>query len=249
MRGKVKSRFPDFLLRRITPAHAGKRLVDKAVEHGSWDHPRTCGEKFPKLVLFPCTWGSPPHMRGKASGFGCSVCCFRITPAHAGKSHPVVGCILWCWDHPRTCGEKASSILRFALLRGSPPHMRGKVATIQQSWQTDRITPAHAGKRKISRSTFSILKDHPRTCGEKQQLPSRVPRYWGSPPHMRGKAAATYRNCRCGRITPAHAGKRAIMPEGKTAVRDHPRTCGEKHAFVCSASSTAGSPPHMRGKD
>ena len=45
MRGKAVS-FPNILTRcRITPAYAGKRELDKAINYINEDHPRLCGEK------------------------------------------------------------------------------------------------------------------------------------------------------------------------------------------------------------
>ena len=52
----------------ITPAHAGKSFPVKLVSRQLQDHPRTCGEK-PFTAYLRAWWGgSPPHMRGKASG-------------------------------------------------------------------------------------------------------------------------------------------------------------------------------------
>ena len=50
--------------------------------------------------------GSPPHTRGKAAYIKISLEAFRITPAHAGKSHPLWGLRAGQEDHPRTRGEK-----------------------------------------------------------------------------------------------------------------------------------------------
>ena len=50
----------------------------------------------------------------------------------------------------------------------------------------------------------------------------------GSPPHMRGKDAEESELLQCHRITPAHAGKRAVKIVNGFVIMDHPRTCGEK---------------------
>ena len=65
---------------------------------------------------------------------------------------------------------------------------------------------------------------------------------------MRGKGADA---CRCGDaggITPACAGKRALLLQSTPSGRDHPRVCGEKQASSCTAQSLLGSPPRVRGK-
>ena len=45
MRGKVSSLFFVAGAARITPAHAGKREIEKVKAHTDGDHPRACGEK------------------------------------------------------------------------------------------------------------------------------------------------------------------------------------------------------------
>ena len=51
-------------------------------------------------------------------------------------------------------------------------------------------------------------KDHPRPCGEKEKKINTPLMNAGSPPPMRGKAAAYMVEMAVIRITPAHAGKR-----------------------------------------
>ena len=71
---------------RITPAHAGKRVIDIRIE-GFWeDHPRTRGEKAVIQFVIELVIGSPPHTRGKVRKFLLILLSLRITPAHAGKS-------------------------------------------------------------------------------------------------------------------------------------------------------------------
>ena len=133
------------------------------------------------------------------------------------------------WDHPRTCGEKLIYSLFGGLIKGSPPHMRGKEIDAHGHGENVGITPAHAGKSLNRHAYLRVAGDHPRTCGEKSIA---VILEWldtGSPPHMRGKAAASASFCK--------------------SVRDHPRTCGEKSATVRTVGYFLGSPPHMRGKE
>ena len=111
-----------------------------------------------------------------------------------------------------------------------------------------RITPAHAGKSPSSLATSTCWRDHPRACGEKKRLTGSTFGRMGSPPHTRGKGVGRW--CKGGRfrITPAHAGKRLLIP-GTTAARwDHPRTRGEKYGDDQRKGLDQGSPPHTRGK-
>ena len=108
MRGKVIKIEKIGIFHGITPAHAGKRKSSGLLEPFKQDHPRACGEK-PNLYK-PTLWakGSPPRMRGKETLDNRAASPDGITPAHAGKSLPLVQS--WCgvWDHPRACGEKGS---------------------------------------------------------------------------------------------------------------------------------------------
>ena len=106
MRGKAALAYAEAFLLRITPAYAGKRLYKMTDFFLYTDHPRLCGEKYRIFVLIGHSKGSPPPMRGKASGFDSLIAVFGITPAYAGKSV----------RQSRTCGNG----------QGSPPPMRGK---------------------------------------------------------------------------------------------------------------------------
>ena len=153
---------------RITPAHAGKRFTASVTTSQSRDHPRTCGEKstvYPTMLQIE---GSPPHVRGKEAHNAGDGAVHRITPAYAGKRlHKEVsnklrlGITPACagkrlaatskpspaQDHPRMCGEKASSTSPMKCLKGSPPRMRGKATRAVCDDVAAGITPACAGKR------------------------------------------------------------------------------------------------------
>ena len=85
-----------------------------------------CGEKISAEIVGSGVVGSPPRVRGKGCCFRRNENEFRITPACAGKStssYPAV-CVLE--DHPRVCGEKESQSFQVAVVKGSPPRVRGK---------------------------------------------------------------------------------------------------------------------------
>ena len=86
MRGKVRNYNQRKGTSRITPAYAGKSLCLLRQKDDVWDHPRLCGEKmlWGRWNLY--ILGSPPPMRGKASGTFKSPFSSGITPAYAGKS-------------------------------------------------------------------------------------------------------------------------------------------------------------------
>ena len=70
----------------ITPACAGKSIINYCVSCCVWDHPRMCGEKKRITGGIGRGLGSPPHVRGKAVPAAANVVPVGITPACAGKS-------------------------------------------------------------------------------------------------------------------------------------------------------------------
>ena len=172
------------------------------------DHPRVCGEKHFGGIIRVCIVGSPPRVRGKGFRNLVEVRLIRITPAYAGKSVAIASYSLACWDHPRVCGEKSTTLPGGGRARGSPPRMRGKVRHDRNDLAGFGITPAYAGKRLTK--------------------PFRFCKARGSPPRMRGKASSITGYFGVVRITPAYAGKRKWSCHTTRTHGDHPRVCGEK---------------------
>ena len=173
-------------------------------------------------------------MRGTALGWNLLYPKCRITPAHAGNSRRSTHIHSPGWDHPRTCGEQLCPAPPYPALLGSPPHMRGTAFSGILICIPFRITPAHAGNRQRLQTRRVRHQDHPRTCGEQ---PSALVGYHhrkGSPPHMRGTVIACNIFLLIPRITPAHAGNRAVISRNASKIWDHPRTCGEQ---LCAEGS------------
>ena len=187
-------------------------------------------------------------MRGKDFSYYTTTIYCGITPVHAGKRWSGTSGSSSKKDHPRTCGEKFHRLRSLFRSWGSPPHMQGKGARQPLRLLDRGITPAHAGKRRLSTPGCAACEDHPRTCGEKLRARDKISAPWGSPPHMRGKAATGLNAASSSRITPAHAGKSYIRPALLRPEWDHPRTCGEKICIGLALVIMPGSPPHMRGK-
>ena len=146
------------------------------------------------------------------------------------------------------CGENLSFSFFSTSMAGSPPRVRGKRGENEQRGHLYGITPACAGKPKCGRQTAGLMWDYPRACGENGA--ERVALYGckGSPPRMRGKPVHLYLERQRSGITPTHAGKTARSAWRFTAVRDHPRACGENQYTCIWNDNEAGSPPRMRGK-
>ena len=167
-------------------------------------------------------------MRGKAPVQSIPALHSGITPAYAGKRVPVRHGCARRGDHPRVCGEKAIATRCAPTGTESPPRMRGKEGRQRDGQHHQRITPACAGKRSPSRPTAFCVQNHPRMCGEKLYPLPCFQRQLGSPPHVRGKAVIGGLIGLGVGITPACAGKSNCPGNGRFAVGDHPRMCGEK---------------------
>ena len=209
MRGKVGGGDVFVVDVRITPAYAGKSPKFRNRLDVYKDHPRVCGEKtYRDSPTYPAA-GSPPRMRGKASGPGVLSSLSGITPAYAGKSPVRELLLIVSRDHPRVCGEKLAGRCPAPAGLGSPPRMRGKVSRLRYLSRHSRITPAYAGKRILRRLRQISPLDHPRVCGEKCVGSGGQCGAAGSPPRMRGKAEPELSGAGRRGITPAYAGKRA----------------------------------------
>ena len=147
VRGKVGTHTARKIAAGITPACAGKSFSFLRSTIIRLDHPRMCGEKQDVLADLLDKWGSPPHVRGKASDTRSPVAMHR--------------------DHPRMCGEKKFAVFLRHHYVGSPPHVRGKAKKVDAQNLHQGITPACAGKRRIAVFLSADAADHPRMCGEK----------------------------------------------------------------------------------
>ena len=145
------------------------------------------------------------------------------------------------------CGEQVGFISKIPTQLGSPPRVRGTVASAGSQSSNLRITPACAGNSRAAYIHLAAARDHPRVCGEQ-------PPFWytggtekGSPPRVRGTGRREWRTWGWKRITPACAGNSPWEAYHRAASRDHPRVCGEQSAFSSVPMVAKGSPPRVRG--
>ena len=172
---------------RLTPAPAGKTLLQRSNRVPSWAHPRACGENGDVTITSCTNVGSPPRLRGKRKPPGLTASKTRLTPAPAGKTaqNPRPNFIQQA--HPRACGENQCAYISSFCKIGSPPRLRGKLCGSRQFNSKFRLTPAPAGKTLRHLSLRLSPRAHPRACGENQAaMVCRKP-CKGSPPRLRGK--------------------------------------------------------------
>ena len=169
---------------RIIPAHAGNSVRPRRSPCPESDHPRACGELCPTTEITVPGIGSSPRMRGTQGREEARAFIRRIIPAHAGNSVPCSPRSRQPSDHPRACGELASSQRAVPIGIGSSPRMRG---TLERTLLRDflrRIIPAHAGNSPSVNSITPPLPDHPRACGELDRwLPDRADQHRIIPAH------------------------------------------------------------------
>ena len=96
------------VVKRITPAYAGKSEFIGMIPSAIGDHPRLRGEKQTEPENTNRKKGSPPLTRGKVLLGVVYLFNYRITPAYAGKRHLVLFGVSSSKDHPRLRGEKFS---------------------------------------------------------------------------------------------------------------------------------------------
>ena len=105
MRGKPPVSTVCTPLTRITPAYAGKTILERRYSRLQPDHPRVCGENATYTLTQWRSTGSPPRMRGKPLRLHGAYQHQRITPAYAGKTVNAAASVRLRPDHPRVCGE------------------------------------------------------------------------------------------------------------------------------------------------
>ena len=140
----------------IIPAYAGNTSSSPMNRPARSDHPRVCGEHSFCSHFCVLGVGSSPRMRGTLAVIFFAAVDYGIIPAYAGNTLCVFLFPLSVWDHPRVCGEHASSHLVFAAVAGSSPRMRGTLVDGDFMEAEHGIIPAYAGNtyqlRGVSKS-------------------------------------------------------------------------------------------------
>ena len=125
--------------------------------------------------------------------------------------------------------------------------MRGSHDTLTVIFDVAGIIPAHAGLTLDSRTTRTVLWDHPRACGAHAPRDSIDAPGAGSSPRMRGSHRLIRRSAWAEGIIPAHAGLTFCPGNLCLERRDHPRACGAHLQSSFVLTSFLGSSPRMRG--
>ena len=181
-----------------------------------------------RIILEPCKppVESSPRMQGALPSTENHSKHYRIIPANAGSTIPTPIHDLVCQDHPRGCGEHASTRPLSASL-GSSPRMRGAQLFKRFLLHMDGIIPADAGSTIDDDDYSDAGRDHPRGCGEHRGSADQAVHRYGSSPRMRGAHQGPEHLHRVHGIIPADAGSTWPVIWLIATHWDHPRGCGE----------------------
>ena len=190
----------------IIPAHAGNTSRPCMMPSLVQDHPRACGEHYRTGVVPFAVSGSSPRMRGTQHVCWYFCVIHGIIPAHAGNTKFKPKKTTDDWDHPRACGEHCPRNSRVCRSSGSSPRMRGTLGDRNISIILAGIIPAHAGNTGMFVARARLHRDHPRACGEHNNVCTPPTSCSGSSPRMRGTLLSCDPDVTFSGIIPAHAG-------------------------------------------
>ena len=232
---------------RIIPADAGSTLCRTCCRDCRRDHPRGCGEHDRQSDRFRVELGSSPRMRGARHSRVLVSLDGGIIPADAGSTAAMAMKAMNAKDHPRGCGEHSYVSCPKRYGEGSSPRMRGARKRTYRWARKGRIIPADAGSTTCLTVMHDLSWDHPRGCGEHQQVIHLISVITGSSPRMRGALGiGLFVVGLCG-IIPADAGSTFSSHWMIKGTEDHPRGCGEHYMLIKNIRSLMGSSPRMRG--
>ena len=170
------------------------------------DHPRVCGEQvLPPPRVRVCV-GSSPRVRGAGLVLEDYHRVPGIIPACAGSRTDSRWGRRARRDHPRVCGEQASSAHHPLAPTGSSPRVRGAGEDLRLPGDVEGIIPACAGSSPSRWPRTSPGRDHPRVCGEQVAAAPAAALAWGSSPRVRGAVADALTGFSLDGIIPACAG-------------------------------------------
>ena len=171
-----------------------------------------------------------------------------FTPACAGKSCSCLQRNCTATVHPRVCGEIGQSPTQPLKQCGSPPRVRGNLASSTTDDHAATVHPRVCGEIDKKQHRLERIPRFTPACAGKSSMAGRnVSATGGSPPRVRGNPV----RCRCGgpfqRFTPACAGKSQVRLITSVPVQVHPRVCGEIRLSHLLNAVQSGSPPRVRG--
>ena len=145
-------------------------------------------------------------------------------------------------------GDDAGDEFLVALVVGTPPRARGRLATCRRRVAAGRNTPACAGTTPRCGTPAVWSGEHPRVRGDDNGLLCVIVAALGTPPRARGRPVPGEAGGVGAGNTPACAGTTSLMILGVPVLSEHPRVRGDDSRTDLARSSSLGTPPRARGR-
>ena len=195
--------------RRSIPACAGKPRVRSRRTARLWVHPRVCGEARFRRQRRRRPSGPSPRVRGSRHRAPALDLFVGSIPACAGKPGATGTPRTDLRVHPRVCGEAPLPPVPDGMVRGPSPRVRGSPRPAASSRPSSRSIPACAGKPRRTQILNTMVRVHPRVCGEAVAAAMSAADATGPSPRVRGSRVAKTRPLAHRGSIPACAGKPA----------------------------------------
>ena len=229
------------------PARAGKPTRRTDDEEWYAVHPRSCGETHSTSGSVATSTGPSPLVRGNRRSRPQRRRDGGSIPARAGKPRRISHGRPSRRVHPRSCGETRRELYPKHIEHGPSPLVRGNHVVPIRKAEQRRSIPARAGKPDPRSSNVTLLKVHPRSCGETRNSRSPKPCTRGPSPLVRGNRQHRQEPVHVVRSIPARAGKPSGTATSGCMRRVHPRSCGETAAAGIVINEGSGPSPLVRG--
>ena len=231
----------------LIPARAGSTLTCRGLPWPRRAHPRPCGEHWEPVRGSGMRGGSSPPVRGALEALQANGEWVGLIPARAGSTLWIRCPVRRHGAHPRPCGEHTVWISRVAALPGSSPPVRGARVVGVVAGVRLGLIPARAGSTILLLIPSTLVRAHPRPCGEhkifgREKLASK-----GSSPPVRGAPSTIFRCDSYIGLIPARAGSTVWFYLSPLLIRAHPRPCGEHTRLGGVSIGVTGSSPPVRG--
>ncbi len=233
--------------RRLTPASAGRTTDRSSSRTCRAAHPRVGGADGLRATTLRPGGGSPPRRRGGRHHRAHVHQRIRLTPASAGRTSVRTATPRSGRAHPRVGGADCVVQGTTVVTSGSPPRRRGGRSPRPRRGRRRRLTPASAGRTVGPVCQVTSSTAHPRVGGADLTMPFTDPTVTGSPPRRRGGLKGPSFLGRCGRLTPASAGRTPRRSSRLRRSAAHPRVGGADCGTFAFACRVDGSPPRRRG--
>ena len=211
-------------------------------------YPRVCGGNASTMWRMGQGTGLSPRVRGKRKPGLCGRAFNGSIPACAGETGLSMSEGLGNPVYPRVCGGNNQRSIRFIIVGGLSPRVRGKPFAVCCAAFPPRSIPACAGETGLRRTKMQTPRVYPRVCGGNFQHLVGANNYAGLSPRVRGKQLRHRRLFRRRGSIPACAGETGAAGRRSSYSEVYPRVCGGNNLPLRLADGRLGLSPRVRGK-